>query len=215
MRSISLDEALAEMPLIAILRGITASEALAVGQALADCGIRAIEVPLNSPEPIESIRLLTRELGRDCCIGAGTVTSAQQVTAVAGTGARLIVSPILNPDVVTQSLTLGLDVAPGVFSPTEVFLAYELGVRFAKLFPAEVYGPSGLSALSTVSPRDLRWIPVGGVNPGNASVWMSAGACGLGIGSALYRPGQEAGAVGLSAKAFIEAVKSGRTSPPQ
>ena len=201
-----LDEALAASPLIAILRGITPAEAVGVGRALYDAGLRVIEVPLNSPEPLASISALARDLGDRALIGAGTVMSPAEVTAVADAGGRLIVMPHSDPTVIRAARTSGLACTPGVATPTEAFAALAAGADALKLFPAEMIGPSVVKALRAVLPRHVLLIPVGGITAANIAAYRTAGAAAFGIGSSLYAPGRSAGEVGRIARELVTAV---------
>ena len=196
---------LAELPLIAILRGITPDEAVPVGLALAEAGFRIIEVPLNSPQPLRSIELLARALGSRCLVGAGTVMSAAQVAAVEQAGGRLIVMPHGDPAVIRAAKSQGLLCAPGVATPTEGFAALAAGADALKLFPAELLSPPVLKALRAVFPSDTLFLPVGGITPQNLAAYAAAGASGFGLGSALYKPGLAIGQVQANARAFVEA----------
>lgn len=198
-------EHLAELPLIAILRGITPDEAVPVGLALAEAGFRIIEVPLNSPQPLQSIERLARELGPRCLIGAGTVMSAAQVEAVAGAGGRLIVMPHADPQVIGAAKAQGLYCAPGIATPTEGFAALAVGADALKLFPAELLTPPVLKALRAVFPRDTLFLPVGGITPQNLAAYAAAGANGFGLGSALYKPGMTIDQVRVNAREFVAA----------
>jgi 2-dehydro-3-deoxyphosphogalactonate aldolase len=193
------------LPLIAILRGITPDEAVPIGRALAGEGFSVIEVPLNSPEPIESIRRLQDALGETCLIGAGTVMTAGQVDAVAEAGGGLIVMPHSDPIVVRAAKAASLFCCPGVATPTEGFAALANGADGLKLFPAEQIGPIGVKAWRAVFPKTVRLMPVGGVTPANLADYAAAGADGFGLGSALYKPGLTASEVGVRARAFVEA----------
>ena len=198
-------EHLAELPLIAILRGIAPDEAVPVGLALAEAGFRIIEVPLNSPQPLRSIELLARALGSRCLVGAGTVMSAAQVAAVEQAGGRLIVMPHGDPAVIRAAKSQGLLCAPGVATPTEGFAALAAGADALKLFPAELLSPPVLKALRAVFPSDTLFLPVGGITPQNLAAYAAAGASGFGLGSALYKPGLAIGQVQANARAFVEA----------
>ncbi len=202
----TLAQAMAQLPLIAILRGLTPAEAPAVGEALVGSGFAIVEVPLNSPEPLESIAALTR-LFPHTLIGAGTVLNAQQVKNVHVVGGRLIVSPNLNTDVVAQALALGMVVLPGVATPTEAFAALDTGAHGLKLFPAEMISPATVKALRAVLPQDTALLPVGGITPDNMAAYRAAGASGFGLGSALYAPGHSAELVHENAAAFVRAFK--------
>ena len=197
-----LDTYLKELPLIAILRGVTPDEIVPVGRALYDAGFRVIEIPLNSPQPFESIRRLTAELGESCLIGAGTVLTEAQVAEVDAAGGRLIVSPNANLAVIRASKAAGLVSAPGVATPSEGFAALDAGADSLKLFPAEQLGPAVVKAWRAVFPKELALLPVGGITPDNMGPYVAAGANGFGLGSALYKPGLTAAQVSANAQAF-------------
>jgi 2-dehydro-3-deoxyphosphogalactonate aldolase len=197
-----LDTYLKDLPLIAILRGVTPDEIVAVGRALYDAGFRVIEIPLNSPQPFESIRRLTAELDDSCLIGAGTVLTEAQVAEVDAAGGRLIVSPNANLAVIRASKAAGLVSAPGVATPSEGFAALDAGADSLKLFPAEQLGPAVVKAWRAVFPKELALLPVGGITPDNMGPYAAAGANGFGLGSALYKPGLSAAQVSANAQAF-------------
>lgn len=197
-----LDTYLKDLPLIAILRGVTPDEIVPVGRALYDAGFRVIEIPLNSPQPFDSIRRLTAELGEDCLIGAGTVLTEAQVAEVDAAGGRLIVSPNANLAVIRASKAAGLVSAPGVATPSEGFAALDAGADSLKLFPAEQLGPAVVKAWRAVFPKELALLPVGGITPDNMGPYVAAGANGFGLGSALYKPGLSAAQVSANAQAF-------------
>lgn len=192
-------------PLIAILRGITPPEALAVTRALMDAGIRRIEVPLNSPAPLDSIAAMQATFGHEAEIGAGTVLDVAQVAQVAATGARLIVSPDCNPDVIAATRAAGLLSYPGVFTPSEAFCALRAGATGLKLFPAFKMGADGLKALRAVLAPQTEVYAVGGVGPADFAQWRAAGATGFGLGTALYAPGLSAQEVGARAAHIVAA----------
>jgi 2-dehydro-3-deoxyphosphogalactonate aldolase len=202
----TLAQAMGQLPLIAILRGLTPAEAPAIGQALVDNGFAIIEVPLNSPEPLHSIATLTR-LFPHTLIGAGTVLNAQQVQDVHAAGGRLVVAPNFNPAVVAQALALNMVVLPGVATPTEAFAALDAGAHGLKLFPAEMVSPATIKALRAVLPKDAALMPVGGITPDNMAAYRTAGASGFGLGSALYAPGRSAEQVRLAAQNFVNAFR--------
>jgi Entner-Doudoroff aldolase len=198
--------ALSAMPIVAILRGVLPGEVVAIGDALVEAGIRVIEVPLNSPEPLRSIRKPAERLGDTCVVGAGTVLDAREVDEVAAAGGRLIVSPNTDDDVVGRALGIGCVPVPGVATATEAFHAYTRGARCLKLFPASTYGTAHVRALRAVLPEDAGLLAVGGVGPDDAVEWMRAGTIGVGIGSDIYRPGDSATAVSRNASAAVEAI---------
>jgi 2-dehydro-3-deoxyphosphogalactonate aldolase len=180
--------AFAALPLIAILRGLNPEEAVEMGTALVDSGWSLIEVPLNSPRPFESIATLSSTFPK-ALVGAGTVLTVAEVRAVHAAGGRMVVSPNFNPVVVRETRRLGMVSLPGVMTPTEAFAALAMGVHGIKLFPAEAMGTVGLKALRAVLPDHAMVLPVGGIDLGNAAAWRQAGASGLGVGSALFKPG--------------------------
>ncbi|MEK0446200.1 MAG: hypothetical protein RLZZ399_1521 [Verrucomicrobiota bacterium] len=193
------------MPLVAILRGITPDEIVPVGRALFDAGFRWIEVPLNSPQPLESIRRLGVELGNSARVGAGTVLTPSQVEEVAAVGGTLIFSPNTNVAVIRAAKSAGLFCAPGVATPTEGFAALEAGADLLKLFPAEHLGPEVVKAWKAVFPKELPLVPVGGITPQNMGAYIAAGARGFGLGSSLYKPGVSPETVRLQAEVFVAA----------
>lgn len=178
-------------PIIAILRGLNPTEAEAVGRAILDAGIDRIEVPLNSPDPLNSIAILVKAFGDQALIGAGTVLSVDQVEAVSDAGGKLVVSPNYDADVIGRSVALGMQSWPGVYTPTEAFGALKAGATGLKLFPGVMAGPAGLAALRPVLPVGALVFAVGGAGPGNFDQWIKAGADGFGIGSALFQPGMD------------------------
>lgn len=192
-------------PLIAILRGLRPDEATEIGQALISAGIGQIEVPLNSPDPLNSIGRLAGAFGQDALIGAGTVLSVAEVAAVAAAGGRLIVSPNCDPRVIARSRELGLESWPGVMTPSECFAALQAGASGLKLFPGSLIGPVGLKAIRAVLPPGTRVYAVGGAGPENFADWRAAGADGFGIGTALYQPGRAADEVAARARAVVQA----------
>jgi 2-dehydro-3-deoxyphosphogalactonate aldolase len=207
----TLAQALAQLPLIAILRGLTPAEAPAIGEALVSSGFAIIEVPLNSPEPLKSIAALTQQFPQTL-IGAGTVLNAQQVKDVHAAGGRLVVAPNFNPAVVAQALALNMVVLPGVATPTEAFAALDAGAHGLKLFPAEMISPATVKALRAVLPKSAALMPVGGITPDNMAVYRAAGATGFGLGSALYAPGRSAEMVYEKAAAFVRTWQASQAS---
>jgi 2-dehydro-3-deoxyphosphogalactonate aldolase len=201
------DAAFLQAPLVAILRGLTPAEAPAVGDALVEAGFTLLEVPLNSPEPIESIRLLAERLAGRAMVGAGTVLTTDDVARVQDAGGTLIVSPNTNPEVIRASVTAGLASLPGYFTPSEGFAALAAGATALKLFPADGTTPAFLKAQRAVLPKATRMLAVGGITPHNMAEWRAAGANGFGLGSNLYRPGKSAEAVGVDARQYITALK--------
>lgn len=194
--------ALQTLPLVAILRGISPREALPVGQALADTGWTLVEVPLNSPDPLNSIAAMASALPQ-ALVGAGTVLTTADVHNVHAAGGQLIVSPNFNPVVVREAVRLGMVCLPGVMTASEAFAALEAGAHGLKIFPAEMITPAVVKALRAVLPADMVLLPVGGITPDNMSPYFAAGASGFGIGSALYKPGMTPADVTVSAIKFI------------
>ena len=191
-------------PLIAILRGLRPAEAQPIGTALVDSGWRLIEVPLNSPDPLASIAALVKAFPR-ALVGAGTVLQPEQVGQVHAAGGRLVVAPNFHPEVVRESVRLGMVCLPGVFTATEAFAALAAGATGLKLFPSEMIPPAAVKALRAVLPRDTLLLPVGGITKANMAAYLAAGANGFGIGSALYQPGQDSATVGRNARDFMAA----------
>ncbi len=192
-------------PIIAILRGLRPTEAEVVGQVLLEAGIDRIEVPLNSPDPLDSISILAAAYGDRALIGAGTVLTAEQVDAVANANGKLIVSPNCDTEVIRRTSELGLQSWPGVFTPTEAFAALNAGATGLKLFPGILAGPAGLSAVRAVLPKGTQVFAVGGAGPENFDQWIAASADGFGIGSALYKPGMESGEIADRANQIVAA----------
>ena len=199
----------AACPLIAIIRGVTPDEAVAIGQALYDAGIRIIEVPLNSPNPLDSISRLAKKFGNEALIGAGTVLQPGQVAGVAAAGGRIVVSPSTSTAVIEASLAAGLVSAPGFFTPSEAFTALEAGAHLLKLFPAEAASPAVVKAQRAVLPKAVPLVVVGGVTPDKVAAYRAAGADGFGLGGGLYQPGRSAEEVAARARAFVAAVREG------
>ncbi|WP_299882252.1 2-dehydro-3-deoxy-6-phosphogalactonate aldolase [uncultured Sulfitobacter sp.] len=196
------------LPLIAILRGVTPAEAPALAQTLITAGITTIEVPLNSPDPLDSIAAMARVAGDRATVGAGTVLTPAQVDQVADAGGRIIVSPNANADVIAQTKTRGLQSWPGIFTPTEAFAALDAGADGLKLFPGTMAGPSGLAALRAVLPPGTQVYAVGGAGADNFRDWIAASADGFGIGSALYKPALSPTEVHARATKIVTAYKA-------
>jgi len=198
--------ALARCPLVAILRGVTPDAVEPIGEALVDAGFSLIEVPLNSLDPLESIARLARRLGERAVVGAGTVLTTDQVAQVRDAGGRLIVSPNTDTDVIGASVAADMLCLPGYYTPTEGFAALAAGAHGLKLFPAEAASPAVLKAQRAVLPRAVPMLVVGGITPDSMAPWRAAGADGFGLGSALYRPGDDADAVRAAAGRFVAAL---------
>jgi len=196
------------LPLIAILRGVTPAEAPALAQTLITAGITTIEVPLNSPDPLDSIAAMARVAGDRATVGAGTVLTPAQVDQVADAGGRIIVSPNANADVIARTKARGLQSWPGIFTPTEAFAALDAGADGLKLFPGTMAGPSGLAALRAVLPPGTQVYAVGGAGADNFGDWIAASADGFGIGSALYKPGLSPTDVHARATKIVTAYKA-------
>ena len=191
--------------LIAILRGLTPPEAPAIAQALIDAGITRIEVPLNSPDPLDSIALLARDFGDVATIGAGTVLTPAQVQSVVDAGGRMVLSPNCDAAVIRATRAAGMDSFPGIMTPSEAFVALNAGASGLKLFPGELIGPKGLRAMRAILPAGTGMWAVGGVSAENMAEWCQAGAAGFGIGSSLYKPGDDAATVTAKARAMVAA----------
>ena len=196
-----------QCPLIAIIRGVQPAEAEAVGDAIFEAGIRIIEVPLNSPEPLKSIEILAAKLGDRALVGAGTVFTPANVEDVQAVGGRLIVSPHVNAAVVRAAANVGLVSCPGYFTPSEAFAALDAGATALKLFPAEGASPAVLRAQLAVIPNDVPIFAVGGISPDNMQPWLDAGASGFGLGGGLYQPGQSAAETAEKARAYVAGLK--------
>lgn len=205
---------MAELPLVAILRGLRPEEAEAIGAALVGAGFRLLEVPLNSPEPLASVTALVRAFGDRALVGAGTVTSPEEVERLCQAGGRLVVMPHGDTEVIRAAKAAGLACVPGVATPTEAFAALRAGADALKLFPAEVLGPATLKAWRAVLPAGTAVLPVGGVTPETMAPWCAAGAAGFGLGTALYRPGAMPAEVGERAAAFVASWRAAAARPP-
>jgi len=204
----TLEACLTEMPLIAILRGITPTEAKDVVDLLFEEGFRIVEVPMNSPEAFESIRIMTEAHGDMMLTGAGTVQTTEQIDKVAAAGGRLIVSPHFDPEVVSYTKAKGLYSAPGVMTPSEGFAALKLGADCLKFFPAEMAAPKVIKAMRAVLPKDCTVVPVGGINETNMADYWAVGSNGFGIGGNLYTPGKALNDIRAVAKCMVETAQS-------
>jgi len=202
------DALLAEMPLVAILRGVTPARIEAIAAILFEAGFRAIEVPLNSPEPLKSIALLAKQFGARCLTGAGTVLTPDDVIRVADAGGKLLVTPNTNPAAIARSVEKGLTVMPGFYTPSEGFAAVAAGARYLKLFPASSGGISHLQAMLAVLPKTVPVYAVGGVGAGNMSEWRKAGAAGFGLGSDLFKPDFSDADIAARARRCVEAFRN-------
>lgn len=199
-----LEAALQHLPLVAILRGITPEEVEGIADALYAEGFRVIEVPLNSPNALDSIARVARRMPADAVVGAGTVLSVQAVADVQTAGGKVIVMPHADVEVIRAAKARGLFCVPGAATPTEAFAAVHAGADAVKLFPAELITPTIVKAMRAVLPKALRLLPVGGITPDNMGPYVKAGAAGFGLGSALYSPGLSVADVGQRARAFVQ-----------
>ena len=202
-------------PIIAILRGIKPGEAESIGSALEEAGVTIVEVPLNSPDPFDSIATLAHVFGDRMLIGAGTLTDPAQVAQVASAGGRLIVTPHAELSIVRAAKEAGLFAVPGFFNPTEAFALLKAGADAIKLFPAEALGPPMLKALKAVLPKDALVVPVGGIDRESIARWTAAGADGFGAASSIYKPGDDANTVKVKAKLLFDAVRASKASAKQ
>lgn len=196
----------AECPLVAIIRGVTPDEAEAIAGALYDGGIRIIEVPLNSPQPLESIRIIAERFGDRTLVGAGTVLDPEEVLKVRDAMGRIIVSPNTNTAVIEAAVAAGMVSSPGYFTPSEALAAIRAGAHSIKLFPAEAASRKVVKSQKAVLPKDVPLIVVGGVTPDAIPGWLEGGADGFGLGGGLYQPGQDARTTLEKARAYVEAV---------
>lgn len=197
----------AECPLVAIIRGVTPDEVVPIGEALLLGGIRIIEVPLNSPDPLESIHRLSAAIRGRAIVGAGTVLDVQQVSDVANAGGQLIVSPNTDAAVISATVAAGMVSSPGYFTPSEAFVAAKAGAHVLKLFPAEGASPAVLKSQKAVLPKNIPVLAVGGIGPDSMLPWLDAGASGFGLGSGLYKPGQTAEITKDKAKAYVAGLR--------
>jgi 2-dehydro-3-deoxyphosphogalactonate aldolase len=209
----ALDAYLLQLPLVAILRGVRPEEVVPIGHVLVEAGFAIIEVPLNSPRPLESIERLASSLGAEVLVGAGTVTSPAQVEDVKCAGGRIVVMPHADTRVISAAKSLGMVCIPGVATPTEAFAAIAAGADALKLFPAEMLTPPVLKAMLSVLPMGTRLLPVGGITPERMGAFRAAGASGFGLGSALYKPDASTEEVSRNARAFVAAWRALHTVP--
>ncbi len=201
-----LDKILETTPLIAILRGVKPDEVQSIGHVLYGHGIRCIEVPLNSPEPLKSIQILSETMPEDCLVGAGTVVKPEDVQKVYDAGGRIIVTPNTNADVIRNAVALKMDVTPGFATITDAFTAIDAGAKHLKLFPASTYGIGHVKAISAVLPDDCNVLAVGGLGASNMAEWKAAGCVGFGIASELYKAGDSAETIDKKAAALMAAI---------
>jgi 2-dehydro-3-deoxyphosphogalactonate aldolase len=204
------DALLGELPIVAILRGVTPARIERVAAVLVAAGIRAIEVPLNSPEPFKSITMLAKKFDA-CLTGAGTVLTAQDVDRLADAGGRLMVMPNTDAAVIARGVQRGLTVMPGFFTPSEGLAAIAAGARYIKLFPATSGGPSHLKAMLAVLPPEVPVYAVGGINPSNMKDWIAAGAAGFGLGSDLFKPDYNDDEIARRAREAVAALHAARS----
>lgn len=202
-----LRQRLDQCPLVAIIRGVTPDEVDEIGAALFEAGIRIIEVPLNSPDPLRSIERLAASLGNDALVGAGTVLDVGDVQRVRDVGGKLIVSPNTNPEVIAATAAAGMVSSPGYYTPTEGLAAVRAGAHSLKLFPAENATPAVLKAQLAVLPKAVPILVVGGIKPDNMRPWLDAGATGFGLGGGLYQPGQSPDDTAAKARAYVAGVR--------
>ena len=192
-------------PIIAILRGVQPAEAVAIAGVILAAGIDKIEVPLNSPSPLESISAIVKAYGDRALIGAGTVLTIAQVRQVRAAGGKLVVSPNCDPAVIAATIAAGMQSWPGIFTPSEAFTALQAGATGLKLFPGDMAGPKGLKAMRAILPIGTQVYAVGGAGPENFMEWIAASADGFGLGSAIYKPGDTPETVAAKAQAIVAA----------
>lgn len=201
-----------EMPVVAIIRGVQPQEVEEIGDAIRRAGIGIIEVPLNSPDPFNSIEKLAVALGDDCVIGCGTLITKKNVARVADAGGKIAVTPNTRPAIIKRCIKHGLIPMPGWATPSEAIAAYQAGARYLKLFPAATYGAGHIKAVKAILPTDCNILAVGGVGPAVADEWLAAGVDGFGIGSEIYKPGMTAEQVHQNAAQVVQAIKTARSN---
>ncbi len=206
----TIDNCLDKMPVVAIIRGVTPDEVLDIGHAIFEAGIGIIEVPLNSPEPFESIKRLSIELGEDCVIGCGTLLNKSDAKRVADAGGKIAVTPNTRPAVIKRCIELGMTPMPGWATPTEAFAAHRAGANYLKLFPASSFGSGHIKAVKAVLPGEVKILAVGGVGAHNAAEWLAAGIDGFGIGGEIYKAGRSAEDVSQRCKDIVAAINAVR-----
>ena len=206
----TIETLLGGLPLVAILRGLTPDEAPAIADALFDVGFRCLEVPLNSPQPFDSIRRMVDRMGDRALVGAGTVLTVADVGRVADAGGKIVISPNTDVDVIAVTKDAGLQSLPAFFTPSEAFRAIAAGADALKLFPAELAGPQGLKAMRAVLPKSFPVFPVGGIDPDTMGPYLQAGAAGFGIGSSLYAPGRSVEDVRARGAALVQGFEAAR-----
>ena len=207
----ALDKWLDDMPVVAIIRGVTPDEAVDIGTAIFEAGVGVIEVPLNSPDPFDSIRNLSDALGKQCVIGCGTLVEKKNAKKVAAAGGQIAVTPNTRPAIIRRCIELGMTPMPGWATPSEAFAAYRAGARYLKLFPAATYGSGHIKAVRAVLPGDAKILAVGGVGAKDAAEWLAAGVNGFGIGSEIYKAGRSADEVHKRTAEIVAAIREVRS----
>ena len=203
----TLNNQLKKMPVVAILRGVKPDEVVEIGQAIKEAGISIIEVPLNSPQPFDSISRIVEALSDKCVIGCGTLVEIDDIHRLADTGATIAVTPNTDVTIIKKCIKFGITPMPGWATPSEAFAAYHAGARHLKLFPASTYGADHIRAVRAVLPKDTKILAVGGVGPAVAAEWLAAGVDGFGIGSEIYKEGDTAEQVAVKAQAIVNSIR--------
>jgi len=204
----AIDDCLDKMPVVAIIRGVTPDEVVDIGRAIHETGIGIIEVPLNSPEPFESIKRLSIDLGEDCVIGCGTLLTEEDAKRVADVGGQIAVTPNTRPAIIKRCIKLGMTPMPGWATPTEAFAAHRAGANYLKLFPASSFGSGHIKAVKAVLPTEVKILAVGGVGAHNAAEWLTAGIDGFGIGSEIYKAGRSADEVNTRCQDIVNVINA-------